>query len=68
MSGCEGCFISAKGQQAEYQTIKTQAVNYAKDQKQTVVIYKEGFEYRYCLKSVADQYGCPVLEYISQPD
>jgi len=65
MSGCEGCFISAKGQQAEYQNVKTQAVNYAKEQSQTVVIYKEGFEFRFCLRSVAEQYGYQILEYIS---
>jgi len=64
--GCEGCLVSGKGQQTEYQTVKQEAINYAKEQKQTVVLYKEGFDFRYCLESVARENGYPVMEYISQ--
>ena len=54
-----------KGKKRMRQIGKTQAVNYAKEQSQTVVIYKEGFEFRFCLRSVAEQYGYQILEYIS---
>lgn len=64
--GCEGCLVSGKGQQQEYQTVKQEAINYAKEQQQTVVLYKEGYEYRYCTEPVARENGYPIMEYISQ--
>lgn len=66
MSGCEGCLVSNRGQQEAYQAVKQQAITYAQQQKTTVVLYKEGYEYRFCTESVARENGYPVLEFISQ--
>lgn len=67
MSGCEGCLVSNRGQQEQYQTTKQEAIKYAKQQNQTVALYKEGYDYRYCIAEVAGSAGYQILEYLS-PD
>lgn len=62
MSGCEGCFISARGQQENYTTVKKAAIEYAKTNQVDVAIYKEGFETFYCEYSVAIQQRYFVVE------
>ncbi len=64
MSGCEGCFLSAKGQAAELSRAIKEAKTYAETNKVTVAIYKEGNEYRYI--DAANAAGLPVIQYVSQ--
>lgn len=64
--GCPGCFTSAKGVARELETIRNQARQYAKQEKTTVVIYKEADEFRYVRIDRAA--GLPVMEYISAPE
>lgn len=63
MSGCEGCFLSAKGQANELANIREKAKAYANEQNTTVAIYKEANEYR-CIRA-DEAAGLPVMEYIS---
>lgn len=64
--GCEGCFISAKGQAAALDTIKREAKKYAVENKQTVAIYKEANDYFFAEAGAAISAGKPVMEFVSQ--
>lgn len=64
MNGCEGCFISARGQQEQLEQIRTQAKKYAIENEKTVAIYKEGFQYRFIEADKAG--GLIIIEIVSQ--
>lgn len=66
MTGCEGCFQSAKGLQMAYEKIKAEAIKYSKENGKTVAIYKEGFEWFYCTAELAIANNCPRPEFISE--
>lgn len=63
---CPGCFQSAKGQQQEYEKVKTQALRAATKKHTAQAIYKEGFEWFYCDATDAIARGYPIREFISQ--
>jgi hypothetical protein len=64
---CPGCFQSAKGQQEDYEKIKTEAVAYSKEHKTPVAIYREGEEYKYieAFTAYAKGYGPVIREVVS---
>jgi hypothetical protein len=64
MSTCEGCFISAKGQARELETVRQAAKKYAVENGKTVAIYKEGQDYSFIEAGSAA--GLYILEYVSQ--
>lgn len=66
MMGCEGCFISAKGQARERAAITEQAKEYAKLNNVTMAIYKEADEYKFTTAELAISSGLPVLDIVSQ--
>lgn len=66
--GCEGCFISAKGQARDKESATQQAKEYAIQNKVTMAIYKEAGEYKFTTAELAATTGLPVLGYVSQFD
>lgn len=64
MNGCEGCFISARGQQEQLEQVRNAAKQYAIANEKTMAIYKEGFEYRFI--EIDKAYGLIVIEIVSQ--
>jgi hypothetical protein len=66
MSGCEGCFQSAKGMQEQLSITRSKAKQYAKEEQKTVAIYREGFDFRYCDEEVARREGYDIVEILSK--
>lgn len=66
MSGCEGCFLSAKGQARELDIIIQEAKTYAKENNITAAIIKEGTGYNYTTAERAHAAGLPIIQYISK--
>jgi hypothetical protein len=62
--GCEGCYISNKGQNELLEATRTKAKQYAVEQKKTVAIYREGYEFRYCDAEIST--GLAIIELVSQ--
>lgn len=65
MSGCEGCYIGAKGQSQRLEQIRKEAKAYAVENNISVGIYKEAFEYFYGDAAALIAAGKPVMEVIS---
>lgn len=63
---CEGCLTTQKGSDSSLEQIKVEAKKYAKENKISVAIYKEGFEWHFTTAQEAIQNGYPTIEYISQ--
>lgn len=66
MAGCDGCLTSKKGQDEQLITTRAKALQYVEEKKQAVAIYREGYEFRYCLADVAIEQGYLVTEILSQ--
>lgn len=50
--GCPGCIASARGQDEEFEKAKAKAIEYSKENKVPVAIYKEGNEWK-----IAEAFG-----------
>lgn len=62
---CEGCFTSARGQQEQYLSVKSEAQNYANEKKYSVALWKEQFEWYYLEASAAITSGKPISEILT---
>jgi hypothetical protein len=67
MEGCPGCFQSAKGQQAAFDKIKKEAIEYSTEHKKAMAIFKEGDEFKYldAFEAYANGYGPAIREVVS---
>ena len=63
--GCEGCRISAKGQNAQLNNIIKQARDYAQKENIPVAIVKEGYEYKYYSANFAIANGYNMVQVLS---
>lgn len=50
----------------QLEIIKSEARKYADKEKKAVAIYREGYEYRYCVASVALANGWLIVEILSK--
>jgi hypothetical protein len=64
--GCEGCIISSQGQNELLQSTRTKAKSYAVEKSETVAIYREGYEFLYCIASIAIEGKYNIVEFVSQ--
>ena len=64
--GCEGCLISNKGPQEALQSIISEAQQYGKENKKTMVIYQEGHELRYIDAETAFRDNYPIVQVVSK--
>lgn len=62
---CEACFQSVKGMQQAYQSVKTQATQWATENQKAVAIYKEGFEYYFLDAEIAINEGKLIIEIVT---
>ena len=66
MQGCEQCIMSAKAQQQEFENVKFKARQYAKENKISVAIFKEGYTFQFIESQIAIAGQYPVIEFISE--
>lgn len=67
MDGCPGCFDSNKGQQVAFEKAKSEAIEYSKQNKIPVAIYKEAGEWKFleAFAAYAGGYGPAIREVVS---
>lgn len=67
MEGCPGCFASVKGQQEQFEKVKTRAIVYAKENNKAVAIFKEGDDFKFidAFEAYARGYGPAIREVVS---
>ena len=64
--GCDGCLGTPKGCQELLEITRSKAKTYAVEEKKTVAIFREGFEFLFCEYSVAVENGYPIIQLVSQ--
>lgn len=65
MEGCGHCLQSPQGIIRQYESIKTKAAEYVRDNRVSAAIYREGFEFRFAELAVALANQYPVVEVLS---
>jgi hypothetical protein len=58
--------VSARGQQESLDQVRQQAQKAANENEKTQIIYKEGFEFRYCDADTAFANGCQIVELVQK--
>lgn len=65
MEGCGNCLQSPEGIARQYGSNKTQAADYVRNNRVSVAIYREGFEFRFVELRVAVAQQYPIVEVLS---
>lgn len=59
MSNCLGCEQSANNNERDFETAKSKALEYGKEHKMDMVVYKEFQEWKFIAADYAHQTGLP---------